>query len=315
MSKEVVFLFPGQGAQYVSMGQDFYEQYEESRKVFDQADQILGYSLSKIIFEGPKKDLTLTKYSQLAIFVASVAIAKAFEAKFPDITPTICAGLSLGEYTALFMSKKLSFEECLLLVQARANAMQDASIKYPGSLSVILGLTEGQVREHLKEHDYKLWIANLNCPGQVVISGSLSELEKATQSLKDSGARRVLPLDVSGAFHSGLMSDAQEALKKKITPLEFQDSSIEIIMNVTGELTEEASLMKENLIQQVSSTTHWEKSILNIAKKPVQFYLELGPGKSLSGMNKKIGVSAPTYNVEKVEDLEKLLEKIGVCYA
>lgn len=315
MSKEIVFLFPGQGAQYVSMGKDFYESFEESKKVFDEADEILGYSLSSIIFEGPKKDLTLTKYSQLAIFVTSVAIAKALEAKLPDVTPTICAGLSLGEYTALYMSQKISFKECLLLVEARANSMQEASVKYPGSLSVILGFDEQKVSDHIQEHGYKLWIANLNCPGQVVISGSLDELEKASVSLKEAGARRVLPLDVSGAFHSGLMKEAQEKLKEKIEHSNFQDSKIQIAMNVPGDFVEDQSLLKQYLIEQVAATTRWEKSIRKIDEKEVLYYLEIGPGKTLCGMNKKIGVKAPSYSLEKLEDLENILDKIGVCYA
>ncbi|MCH9631296.1 MAG: Polyketide biosynthesis malonyl CoA-acyl carrier protein transacylase PksC [Chlamydiia bacterium] len=315
MSKEIVYLFPGQGAQYVSMGQDFYNAFEESKKVFDEADEILGYSLSNIIFDGPKQELTKTKYSQLAIFVVSSAIAAAFEKKFPEIKPSICAGLSLGEYTALYMADKISFKECLLLVQARANHMHEASVNHPGGLSVVLGFDEKTVREHIEAQGYTLWIANLNCPGQVVISGSHEELDKATLSLKEAGAKRVLPLDVSGAFHSGLMKEAQEKLKDKIENIEFNDSTIQVAMNVPGSIVEDMSHMKGHLIDQVASTTKWEKSIREIDEKDVAFYIEMGPGRSLCGMNKKIGVKAPSYNVEKVDDLEKLLEKIGVCYA
>ncbi|PCI95815.1 [acyl-carrier-protein] S-malonyltransferase [Candidatus Aerophobetes bacterium] len=315
MSKEIVYLFPGQGAQYVSMGQDFYNTFAEAKDIFDKADEILGYSLSSIIFDGPKQELTKTKYSQLAIFVVSSAIAAAFAKKFPEIKPSICAGLSLGEYTALYMSGKISFKECLLLVQARANHMHEASINNPGGLSVVLGFDEKTIREHIESQGYMLWIANLNCPGQVVISGSHEELEKATLSLKEAGAKRILPLDVSGAFHSGLMKEAQEKLKNKIGNTAFKGSSVQIAMNVPGDFVEDTAHMKDHLIKQVASTTKWEKSIRVIDEKNVAFYIEMGPGRSLCGMNKKIGVKAPSYNLEKIEDLEKILEKIGVCYA
>lgn len=310
MSKEIVFLFPGQGAQFVGMGRDFYQNFKVAREVFEKANEVLGYDLTQIIFEGPKEQLTLTKYSQAAIFVTSMAILKVIQEEMPEIKQTICAGLSLGEYTALCASGKLSFRDCLRLVQARADYMQEASEKHPGSLSVVLGMEEDKIREHIKEKGYKLWIANLNCPGQVVISGSLESLEKAALSLKEAGAKRVLPLDVSGAFHSGLMKLAQEKLQEKIEKIDFLHSNVEIAMNVPGAFVSDSQKMRDYLIDQVASTTLWEKSIRKIAEREVLFYLEIGPGKTLSGMNKKIAVAAPSFSIETIEDLKSVKEKI-----
>lgn len=306
MAKKMAFLFPGQGAQYKGMGHDLYLTFSSARKVFDEADELLGFSLSQLIFEGADSELTQTHNSQVAIFVTSMALLAVLKEKHPEMVPLICAGLSLGEYTALCAAGKISFKECLMLVRSRGLFMQEASEKYPGGLSVVLGLDPEQVEEAIQSLENQVWIANLNCPKQVVISGTHEGLKQAEVILKEKGAKRVLPLEVSGAFHSGLMKEAQQKLKEKIHQVKWRDTPIQVVMNVRGEFVSTVSEMQENLILQVASPTRWEKSIRLIDQVPLDFYLEIGPGKTLSGMNKKIGTTPPTYNLERLEDFDKL---------
>lgn len=306
VKKKIVFLFPGQGSQYPGMGLDIYKAYPIAKKVFEEADAILGWPLSRLIFEGPTEELTLTKNSQIAIFVMSMAFFRVFEQKHPEMKPALCAGLSLGEYTALCAAGKISFKECLELVRDRGLFMQEASEKYPGSLAAVIGLEAEEVEQIIAGmQGAQVWVANLNCPKQVVISGTHAGLKQAEEVLKAKGAKRVLPLEVSGAFHSGLMKEAQEKLREKINQVTFLTSPIDVVMNVTGEFVKDISKIRENLILQVASPTRWEKGIRRIEQEKVDMYVEIGCGKTLSGMNKKIGTLAPTYSLETLEDLEK----------
>ncbi len=291
-------IFPGQGAQYPGMGKDFYENFPAAKEIFQHADDLLGMHLSKLMFEGSKDELTATKNSQLAIFVMSLALYKVIGEKQPHT----CAGLSLGEYSALVASKRLSFEEGLLLVRDRAAFMNDACEQNEGTMAVALGLTEEQVSEALSGLQ-DVWIANLNCPGQVVIAGTKPGVASAEAPLKAKGAKRVLPLQVSGAFHTPLMLPAQERLKPKIEAASFASSEVGLVMNVPGDYVSEDAV-KQNLIDQVVKPVRWEKGIRAM---DVDRFIEIGPGKTLSGMNKKIGVSATCINVEKVEDLDAAL--------
>lgn len=209
--KRAAYLFPGQGAQYPGMGKDFFDVFAISRETFEEADEYLGERLSKIIFEGPEAVLTQTKHSQLAIFVNSAAILRALIQQLPDLKPAICAGLSLGEYTALFASGRLGFKETLFLVRERSRLMNDACEKIPGTMAAVLGLHAPEVEAAVKGLK-GVWVANYNCPGQTVISGTKEGVEKGAEALKARGAKRVLPLTVHGAFHSGLMQPAQDAL-------------------------------------------------------------------------------------------------------
>ncbi len=312
MTKKLALIFPGQGSQYVGMGKDFYDNFEEAREVFDKADEILGYSLSDIIFEDPNKELTLTKNSQPAIFVMSLALMAVFKKYFKGLNPFAVAGLSLGEYSALVAGGFLSFEEGLKIVAARGAFMHEASEKNPGSLSAVLGMEAEAVQKVLDEQNKKVWIANLNCPGQVVISGSLEDLGDVSEALKQSGARRVVPLDVSGAFHSGLMNEAKEKLTPYIKNAHFQDSDVKLVMNVSGGFEVDSERLRENLIRQVSEPTLWEKGIRALEESQVDLYIEIGPGKSLAGMNKKIKVSSETLSLEKISDLETLKSKLSI---
>lgn len=310
MSKKIAFIFPGQGAQYPSMGKDFYEQFPIAREVFLEADSLLGYSFSKLIFEGSAEELMQTKNSQLAIFIVSMAILKVLQQKYPDLKPTVCAGLSLGEYSALVAAGKISFQEALLVVKARGLYMQEASETNPGTMNVVLGLEPAKVEEVIQPYE-GVWVANLNCPGQVVIAGTKEDLEKVAPLLKEKGAKRVLPLDVSGAFHSGLMQPAQDKLAPMIDDVLLVDSPILIAMNAAGRLIEDSSEMRENMVRQVTEPVRWEACIRSMLNLEIDLFIEMGPGKTLAGMNKRIGVTDPTYSIEKVEDLSTL----GAIYA
>lgn len=302
---KVAFIFPGQGAQYVSMGQDFALSYPEAKQIFDRADELLGYSLSSIIFDGPEEVLNKTKYSQLAIYVNSCAILSVLEKYFPELKPNVCAGLSLGEYTALYASNRISFEDGLKLVEKRAQFMNDACEKYRGKMSAVLGLEEDQVREVIKDIE-DVWVANCNCPKQVVISGTDSGISKATEALKENKAKRILPLTVHGAFHSGLMKEAENELSPYIDQAVINDSPIQFVMNVEGDFVSSIPLIKDLLKKQVTNSVLWEKGIRAIDRNEIDLYIEIGCGKTLFGMNKKIKTSGKTISVDKSQNLEDL---------
>lgn len=307
--KNIAFLFPGQGAQYSKMGKDFYDTFPICKETFQEADEILQRSLSKIIFEGSEDELTQTRNSQTGIYVMSMAILKLIQKEFPLITPRFAAGLSLGEYSALTASKKIHFNDCLPLVQKRGELMNEACMISKGSMAVIMGLDVDAVKDMVRQLDMPndLWIANYNCPGQIVISGTLYGIEKGIEKAKACGAKRAMPLQVHGAFHSGLMNSAKEKLKDSIEEVSLFDSSIDLVMNVTGNIENDLSKIRLNLIDQVTHSVCWQMGVEALEKANVDLYIEMGPGKTLAGMNKRIGTKAPTISIEKVEDL-KLLE-------
>ncbi|MDN3506197.1 MAG: ACP S-malonyltransferase [Simkaniaceae bacterium] len=303
MNKKTAFIFPGQGAQYPGMGRDFYENFAAAKAVFDEADQVLGYKFSDLIFNGPADELTLTKNSQLAIFITSIAILRVYQEQNPGVMPAICGGLSLGEYTALVAANKLSFKEAFPLVQARGAFMDEACRNEPGTMHVVLGMEVSAVAEALKGVS-GVWIANLNCPGQIVISGTKQGVESAAALLKEKGAKRVLPLDVSGAFHSGLMQSAQDKLAPLIQAATLHESGIAVVMNVPGSLVESSDEMRANMTEQVTKAVRWQDCVEAMVESGIEQLIEMGPGKTLAGMNKRIGVKIPTVSVEKIEELE-----------
>lgn len=304
--KKIAFLFPGQGAQYVGMGRAFYNHVPESRAVFDRADELLRYELTDIIFNGPAEKLTETKHAQTAIFVVSQAILAALEKHVPDLKPSLVAGLSLGEYSALAASGALSFDDALSIVSTRARLMHQACEETKGAMAVVLGMEDSAVEEVVKEVGQGVWMANLNCPGQVAISGTLQGIEAASSLAKEQGAKRVILLDVHGAFHSGLMQNAENQLASHLNKLTFSPLICPIVMNVTGEKTTQADHIRANLEHQVTEPVYWKKGIESMDRAGIELYVEIGCGKVLSGLNRRIGVIGTSVNVEVPEDLEKL---------
>jgi len=306
MSDSFAFLFPGQGSQYVGMGKDFAENFRVAYETFEEADEILNESVSQVIFEGSEETLTETRYSQLGIFIVSVAILRTMAQQMPHIQPRICSGLSLGEYTALHASKRLSFKETLLLIEKRALLMNLACEKAPGIMAAILGLDAKEIESVLLGQK-NVWIANYNAPGQTVISGTRNAVEKASILLKVKGAKRVIALSVQGAFHSPLMQSAQEGLTPFVGQAPIQTSSIGFVMNVPGNLVSSIEEMRRNLVCQVTSSIRWEQGILSM--KGIDTYIEIGCGKTLSGLNRKIGVPGLALSIEKVADLDIMAER------
>jgi [acyl-carrier-protein] S-malonyltransferase len=307
--KKIAFIFPGQGAQYPGMGKDFAASFAIARETFEEADEILGENLSKIIFEGPESELTQTKNSQLAIFVMSAAVLRTLQSQLPDLVPSICSGLSLGEYTALWASGRLSFKETLLLIRERARLMNEACEKVSGAMAAVLGMGGAEVEAAIRGIP-GAWVANYNCPGQIVISGTKEGVEAASSALKGAGAKRVLPLQVHGAFHSGLMKSAQEGLTPFIDRAPLVDSKIEFVMNVPGNFIQSLSDIRRHLASQVTHSVRWEQGVRAIEEKKVDLYVEIGCGKTLTGLNRKIGVAAPTISIDKIGDLEEAARQI-----
>ncbi len=310
---KIAFIFPGQGAQYPAMGKDFYDEFSLARQTFEEANDLLGRDLADIVLNGPKELLTETKNSQTGIYVVSIAILRVIQDLFPTITPSICAGLSLGEYTAATAAGYLTFQDGLPLVQYRGQYMNDACVATDGSMAVVLGLSAEKVEELVSTlaMPNDLWAANFNCPGQTVVSGTQKGLDAFALLAKEAGAKRVLPLQVHGAFHSGLMISAQEKLQEHVVQLSFDTPNSELVMNVTGRIEKNAEQIKHNLIQQVTSPVRWEQSIHAIDKTGVDLYFEMGPGKTLAGFNKRIGVKAPTVSIEKVAEIKNLEEALA----
>ncbi len=308
MNKALGLIFPGQGTQYIGMGKDFADAYPVAARTFEEADDLLQSRLSNVIFEGPEEILVRTDHSQLAIYVTGIAIWRTLRHLYPRLRPGACGGLSLGEYTALAAAEKLSFEDGLNLVKYRGSYMSEACDEVKGAMAVIMGLSSEEVEAMVEDmslpHD--LWAANFNCPGQVVVSGTEKGVEAAAPEALRRGAKRVVPLQVHGAFHSGLMKSAKKKLQPRILSVPLQDTEVKIAMNVPGDFVESNDQMRQNLIDQVTSPVRWEQEIRAMNHGGVALFVEIGPGATLAGMNKRIGISGRTISVAKVEDLRKL---------
>lgn len=306
------FIFPGQGAQYVGMGKDFYDSFPDAKNIFSQANDLLNFDISKIIFEGPIEHLTETKNNQIAIFTLSMAILAVINKEFPSFKPIMTAGLSLGEYTALAASGRVSFEEGLALVQKRGALMNDACNKIPGKMAIILGLSDDDTEKMIADlnlpHD--LWAANFNCPNQVVISGTEKGIAAGSEEATKRGARRVMGLQVHGAFHSGLMQEVEAGLAKAVNEVPFRQTSIKLAMNTPGGFVSNPKDVRKNLIKQVTSPVRWHKCINAMQAEGLDLFVEIGCGNVLAGLNKRIQTSAPTISIEKVKDLAQLEQYI-----
>lgn len=288
MSKHA-YVFPGQGAQFVGMGKDLYDNFPKAKELFDQANEILGFNITDIIFNGTDEDLKQTKVTQPAVFLHSVIRAICLG---DDFKPEMVAGHSLGEFSALVAAGVLSFEDGLRLVSKRALAMQAACELQPSTMAAVLGLEDEKVVEVLKSITNEVVVAaNFNCPGQLVISGSISGVEQACEALKNAGAKRALPLKVGGAFHSPLMEPAREELAKAIEETNFSSPKCPIYQNVVAHAVTEPQEIKKNLIAQLTAPVRWTECVRAMISDGATLFTEVGPGTVLQGLVKKIDSS------------------------
>ncbi len=279
------YVFPGQGAQFVGMGQDLYNSSNEAKNYFDKANDILGFGITDIMFAGSDEDLKQTKVTQPAVFLHSVISALVMGA---DFRPDMVAGHSLGEFSALVASGALSFEDGLRLVSARAFAMQKACEINPSTMAAVLGLDDNKVEEICSQIDGVVVAANYNCPGQLVISGKKDDVAKACELMKEAGAKRALPLQVGGGFHSPCMQPAKEELEKAIRATVFSKPVCPVYQNVDGKPYTDVENIKNNLIAQLTSPVRWTQTVRNMAADGATEFVELGPGTVLQGLIKKI---------------------------
>jgi [acyl-carrier-protein] S-malonyltransferase len=288
------FVFPGQGAQFPGMGKDLYENYPEAKEKFEKANEILGFRITDIMFEGTPEELKQTKVTQPAIFLHSVIRALVMGNEF---TPNMVAGHSLGEFSALVANKSLSFEDALVLVSKRAMAMQKACEMEESTMAAILGMEDSVVEEKCAEIDDIVIPANYNSPGQIVISGSKAGIEKAIAILSEAGAKRAMPLAVGGAFHSPFMEPAREELAKAIKETTFAEPICPIYQNVDGKAHSKPEEIKENLIAQLTSPVRWTQIMNNMIADGASHFTEIGPGKVLAGLIKKVDRHMPVENL------------------
>ena len=285
------YVFPGQGAQFSGMGSDLYEQSPRAKSLFDQANKILGFDITKIMFEGSAEDLKQTQVTQPAVFLHATILAQVLGDSF---TPDMVAGHSLGEFSALVANQSLSFEDGLKLVSKRAQAMQKACSLEPSTMAAVLGLEDSIVEQICHDTPGTVVAANYNCPGQLVISGSVSAVEEACEKLKEAGARRALILPVGGAFHSPLMAPAQDELGQAIETTHFSTPICPVYQNVLASAVVDPSEIKSNLLSQLTAPVRWTQSVQQMIQDGAAAFIEVGPGNVLQGLVKKIDRSAGT---------------------
>ena len=289
------YVFPGQGAQYPGMGKDMYDKSEQARAMFEKANDILGFCITDIMFEGTEDELKQTKVTQPAVFLHSVILAEMLGDQFH---PDMVAGHSLGEFSALVASKALSFEDGLRLVSKRARAMQRACEAEPSTMAAVLGLDDDIVEEICQSINGVVVAANYNCPGQIVISGAIAVVDEACEKLKEAGAKRALRLPVGGAFHSPLMEPARVALEQAINETTFIQPICPVYQNVTATAVVDPTQIKANLITQLTAPVRWTQSVINMIDDGATDFIEVGPGKVLQGLVKKTNAEV---NAESAE--------------
>ena len=306
MSK-TAFIFPGQGAQAAGMGKDFYEAYPKAAEIYDMASDLLKLDMKALCFEENDK-LDLTEYTQAALVTTCLAMEKVLEEA--GVKPDITAGLSLGEYCAIHAAGGMSAADAIRTVRERGILMQGTVPAGEGGMAAVLGMEAAAIEEGLRGIE-GVWIANYNCPGQIVITGRKAAVEKASQVLKEKGARRVLPLNVSGPFHSPMLEPAGEKLLETLNQVEFTPLQIPYVTNVTAEPVTDIRLTKELLKQQVSSSVRWQQSMEYMLANGVDTFVEIGPGKTLTGFLRKIDRSAVVYQVGTCGDIEKVASALA----
>ncbi len=304
MSK-IALVFPGQGSQYVGMGKDFYDNFTESRQVFDEASDLLEINMKKLVFE-EKDKLNLTEYTQIAMVTTCVSLLKAV--KKYGINAHVTAGLSLGEYSALINSEAISFEDGLKVVRERGILMDNALPKGTSTMAAVMGLSADDIQKVCDETQGLVTVANYNCPGQIVITGEVEAVDMASSKLKEVGARRIIPLRVSGAFHSPLLEEAGDKLFDLLKDIKINNPTIPYVSNVNANFVCDNSNIRELLSQQVYSPVKWQQSVEKMIKSGVDTFIEIGPGKTLTKFINKIDPNCKAINIDKIRDLDKLTE-------
>jgi [acyl-carrier-protein] S-malonyltransferase len=306
-AKKVAYVFPGQGAQAVGMGRDLYDSYPVARTIFEQADEALGFPLSTICFEGPEEELLKTVNTQPALVTVSYACLKAAQETGKGLpAPAFVAGHSLGEYTALAAADTLDFADTVRLARERGRLMYEAGLKQPGTMAAIIGLDESVLTEICQQTD--TCIANYNCPGQLVISGATAKVEQAVELAQEKGASRTVPLPVSGAFHSPLMQSAVDGMAEILPTISFRDPSIPIIANVTALSLTTGEAVRAELLDQLRSSVQWQRSVEYMLGQGVTGIIEIGPGRVLTGLMRRIDRSVETVNIGDAEAVQALAE-------
>lgn len=304
-STKVAHVFPGQGSQRVGMGRDLYDSFDSAKAVFEQADQILGLPLSRLCFEGPEDELRQTINAQPAIVTVSYACWRAMgEVGHSLSPPDVVAGHSLGEYTALAAAGVLDFATTVYLARERGRLMHEAGSAHPGGMTAIIGFDESLLAEICRQTD--TLIANINCPGQLVISGALEKLTQAADLVRAKGAHRTIPLEVSGAFHTPLMQPAVDGMTEIVNNLPFNEPVIPIIGNTTAQPLTTAESVKAELLKQLCNCIQWQRSIEYIASEGATTFIEIGPGKVLTGLIKRINKDVQTINIGDAQDIKEI---------
>lgn len=305
MSK-IAFIFPGQGAQKVGMGKDFYEQFESAREVFDNANEWLDIDVKALCFE-ENDNLNLTQYTQAAMVTTSMAMVRVLEEK--GLRPAMTAGLSLGEYCAIATAGAMSLKDAIVTVRKRGILMEQAVPAGEGGMAAVLGMEAADIEAVLAPID-GVSIANYNCPGQIVITGVKSALVVAMEKLKEAGAKRIVELTVSGPFHSAMLTEAGEKLADELANVELSELEIPYVTNVTADVVTDVAQIKGLLAKQICASVRWQQSVEKMIEEGVDTFVEIGPGKTLTGFLRKINRDVTAYNIETVEDMEAVLEKL-----
>lgn len=304
---QIAFIFPGQGAQEPGMGKDFYENSASAREVFDQAESLLGLDMKKLCFE-ENDELNITEYTQIALLTACMAMERVVREQ--GVAPQVTAGLSLGEYCAIVSAGGMELSDAMRLVRKRGILMQEAVPAGQGSMAAVLGMDGPSIEKVLEDRE-GVWIANYNCPGQIVITGYKTPVEEASKALQEAGAKRVLPLNVSGPFHSPLMQPAGEGLKEIFAGMKMSPLKVPYVTNVTAEYVDDIAQTEELLIRQVSSSVRWQQSVEKMIAAGVDTFVEIGPGRTLNGFLRKIDRQVKGYNIRTWEEMQKVCEELA----